>query len=428
MIKKSKICDISLVLILCYIAMPFYFAFVTGVWKMIYYLFAVIPLLYFLWIGVKREKGIAVFLMQLFFYVLCVFLVIIVSASFSLDYIIYLFRNFLSGFALVGVFFIWERFYQKQKVAKKFPEIFVQAAILYVIGTIFFIVFPPLKEFWLSMIANFQSEEINDATNLSEYFTRIGFAGFSGFGCALWISVCSIYLSFLYLNNEISVKRAKFYSIFLLLGSFFYGRIGFVTTILCLGLLSLFCLFKGDSKLIRFYLFVVIAFITLGFVLYFSVPDLQNFIEWLIEPILNKINGKGMSSASTDGLLRMYKNFSPTKSELLHGSGFWFDKNDGYYGHTDVGWMRNILYGGVFYAMILYATFFVFLFVFNRIMKQANIKGRQLLIFQIFVMFVVFEMKGDVTFVYITKFLPLYLFVAFEFIKNKRRKICPQLA
>ena len=37
---------------------------------------------------------------------------------------------------------------------------------------------------------------------------------------------------------------------------------------------------------------------------------------------------------------------------LFLGDGYWIDSKGGYYGHTDVGFMRNIYYGGVFFTAI----------------------------------------------------------------------------
>ncbi|MDC5608060.1 hypothetical protein OIN69_17215, partial [Acinetobacter baumannii] len=50
--------------------------------------------------------------------------------------------------------------------------------------------------------------------------------------------------------------------------------------------------------------------------------------------------------------------YFPSEFTLLWGDGKYEAPNGAYYGNTDVGYMRNILFGGVGFLLLLLANFF----------------------------------------------------------------------
>lgn len=186
-------------------------------------------------------------------------------------------------------------------------------------------------------------------------------------------------------------------------------------------MLSLYLLAHKRAGILRFYIFIVAFFILLGFIIYFSVPDIQPFIDWLLEPVFNFIENGKLESASTNQLGKMYENFAPSDKTLAIGDGYWLGINGtGYYGKTDVGFMRNILFGGVFYCILLYSLIAFFLFFLYQKLKQK--KGSKFIILVMSVQFLLFELKGDITFLFLKTYLPFYLYLFYETRKSRITK------
>ncbi|MEE0887573.1 MAG: hypothetical protein UIB61_11770 [Treponema sp.] len=333
--------------------------------------------------------------------------------SFSLDfqYFTYFMRLLVGIFATISVFCIWKYSIEHDFIREDFLIIFVKSVAFYILGTTAFIFIPSLKFFWKSMIVDFGEQ---DFSGVLEYITRFGFAGFSGFGCAFLVTCATVITCYLFLNEKINLKQCKIYSLIFIIGSFYYGRIGFVIAVFTFGLFSLYLLIHKKAHLFLFYIFILVFFILFGFALYFAIPNVQPFIDWLLEPIFSYFENGKIESASTNSLGRMYENFSPSDETLLFGDGYWLGLHgSGYYGKTDVGFMRNILYGGVFYSLLLYSLIVVFLFFLYLKLKQEKKKGTGFLIFVMFIQFLLFELKGDITFLFLKVYLPFYLYLVY---------------
>src|SRR5690606_31294028 len=117
---------------------------------------------------------------------------------------------------------------------------------------------------------------------------------------------------------------------------------------------------------------VIVMLLLVPFLLWclsFIFPDLlSRFIDsvlpYALEMIYNFLQSGKLSTVSTDKLSKMY--FSVPYDTLLFGDGHWNDPDGvGYYMQTDAGYMRHVLYFGLFPSMILYA---LYVFLFSRIM------------------------------------------------------------
>lgn len=407
MIKKSSLYTFLLVILLTYVNQPFYFAGITALHKLAYYGLSLLPFALAVCHGLKKDNNTSFFTFYFFFYFIVAFLITLITLSFDFQYIIYLVRLLVGISATLSVYFIYKYWAKYKKITITFEKIYLKSVTFYIWGTIFFIAIPPLKEFWSSILADLGKTDFSDFV---EYVTRFGFAGFSGFGCTFMVCTACTYLSYLYLNKEISTFKCKLYSILFIIGSFFYGRVGLVVTIITLGLTSLYCLFHKKPGLFKFYIFLVFLLIGIIVFVYLTIPDTQAFIEWCFEPIFNFMDKGKLESASTNGLKSFYKNFHPSDETLLHGDGYWLDlSGNGYYGHTDVGFMRNIYYGGVFYSVILYMLGLFFLFVLYQSMKLNQKKAAGFICFLMFIQLVIFEVKGDILFLFLKAYLPLLL-------------------
>ena len=81
----------------------------------------------------------------------------------------------------------------------------------------------------------------------------------------------------------------------------------------------------------------------------------------------------------------------------------------GYYGHTDVGFMRNIYYGGIFYTLIQYTLVISVILYVGLWIKNNQKKGVFFIPLLMFLDFLLFELKGDIVFLWLKQFLPFYL-------------------
>jgi hypothetical protein len=407
-IKKSNVYVAMLVILLTYVNNPFYFVGVTSLHKLAYYALALIPVILSLIKGIITSKNINYFFRYFIFYFFYVFFVSLITFSFDFKYIIYFGRLLIGIFGVISIYFINVRINNKHAYKIKFENIYVKSTAFYIWGTTIFIIFPPIKNLWSSLLADLGK---TDFSNVVEYITRFGFCGFSGFSCAFMVCAACIYLIYLYLNKGITENKFRYYSLLFIIGSFFYGRIGMVVSVVLLELTALYSCFHKKSKLLFFYNFLLFLIISIFYIIYCSFQNSNIFIKWLFEPVFNFFEHGKLESASTDGLKKFYESFHPTNKTLFIGDGFWID-GDAYYGHTDVGFMRNIYYGGIFYTFFLYLIPLSLSFFIYWQMKKMDKKGSGFLCMLLLILFVLFELKGDITFVFIKAFLPmLYLLV-----------------
>lgn len=416
---SKKVWASLLIVLLTYINGPFFFIVITPLHRAFYYAVSVFPLFYAVYRGFRCDINIRNFsLFSLFFFCTIIF-VQMVTGAYDFQYLIAFIRSLLNILGTISVFAIYQYLKARNKIAIGFREITLKSVVFYIMGSIVFLCVPPLKVFWNSIIVKFGSE---DFTNFLEYITRFGFAGFSGFSFTYWITACTVVFCYMYLNSEIKESQSRVYIIFLMIGSFFYGRTGFVVTVLFFVLLTLYTLFHKKRKLFNFFIFIILFFIGIGFILYFAVPDIQPFIDWLLEPIFNYLDGGKVESASTNGLKNFYKNFHPTDKTLFFGDGYWLEQDGRYYGHTDVGFMRNIFYGGIFFTATQYFLVFIIILSVSLWMKNNNKKGVLFIPFLMLIDFILFELKGDIVFLWLKQFLPFYL--SLSFVVKEKEYVC----
>ncbi|MEE6032174.1 hypothetical protein [Avibacterium paragallinarum] len=134
--------------------------------------------------------------------------------------------------------------------------------------------------------------------------------------------------------------------------------------ILCIGLISgrTFLLLSIVSIAIYFkwkYLPALGLFglLCLGLALYYPKNP---YVAHALEPLINLINHQGLSSSSTDTLMKRHL-FIPELKQILWGDGRYIMPNGKYYGLTDSGFLRQLLYGGIGYLSVcfLFTAYFV---------------------------------------------------------------------
>lgn len=135
---------------------------------------------------------------------------------------------------------------------------------------------------------------------------------------------------------------------------------------LCIGLISgrTFLLLSVVSIVVYFkwrYVPSLVAFVALVLGLAYFLPQ-NPYVAHALEPVINLLHGAGFVSSSTDTLVKNHL-FMPTLKQFITGDGMYMTGQlevGRYYGHTDSGFLRQILYGGVSYALVCFGVTFYF--------------------------------------------------------------------
>ena len=180
------------------------------------------------------------------------------------------------------------------------------------------------------------------------------------------------------------------------------GRTGFIGILLSI-LLLFYNLLSGGSlmKYRKFISRILITLIIILNLIYASLsPDIRDLITekvlpWAFELFINSQEGNGAETQSTNQLKDMY--FDISNSTFLMGDGYYRDPNDSaaYYMGTDAGYMRQILFYGIFGSLILYSFYF---FIFkNMLLKSLKMydNSTAVMIFLIAFYFFFAHIKGD---------------------------------
>ncbi|EPH6686837.1 hypothetical protein ACSYPI_004774, partial [Escherichia coli] len=99
--------------------------------------------------------------------------------------------------------------------------------------------------------------------------------------------------------------------------------------------------------------------------------DLVNsiFTKYTFEFISNYSQTGKIETESSNILKDMY--FPISSHTFFWGDGYWLDPNgNGYYMHTDAGYMRSILYGGFINILLLSLVYFVGFIGISRFSKE----------------------------------------------------------
>lgn len=268
----------------------------------------------------------------------------------------------------------------KGNIFETYLQYYIISNILYVLSTLILVSFPSVKSVWFDIIQQSTLDHIGRESIYSNRFSIDGFAGYrSTMKCTLGIVFC------LYLITSKFSDIVK-YEIFIalqLVGNFFYGRTGLVLSFIAIISYTIryryinlrTVLAIGAIILGGFWLYNIFMNINEGF---------ESTVQWATTPIIELLNDGETSSHSYNRLHEMY--WIPDNSTLLHGDGYYTSALGNYYMSTDIGFMRQLLFGGlsvcfITYASILYAIFKIF-------------KGRFFSLMFI-IIFTGFEFKGE---------------------------------
>lgn len=263
----------------------------------------------------------------------------------------------------------------------------------------FIIFFCFLSPAFYEIIRHFQYEQIASVADsyLNSGIARgLALAGDQFFGLSAAYGLIFIFIGrySTYYNNY------KIYLLFLLLivANFFVGRTGFI------GIIFAFFILVGAkvkySKLLRIIQNVFICCL-IAYIAYLTLVPAEtkdaienNVLPFAFELFYNMDKGHGFSSASSDHLLQMLS--IPIESiTYFIGTGRFTNADGSYYMHTDSGYMRQLLFGGLGYVIVS-ILLFISLF-FNSVSIQKKFRTNwnfRLFTGGVIVYFLLLQIKG----------------------------------
>lgn len=267
-----------------------------------------------------------------------------------IKYVISILAILFAGFFVVNVL-------KKLKLKLNFrsiSELIINVILIQSIIAFLMFLIPELRDFLLGI----QRLSPNDIEKMSDFFEFriIGFgimffgAGvISGFGLILISALIRLYSMN---SKQVMILSIKFLIILVI------GMMMARTTLIG-GLLGLMLIFTPKDLKVTISMFrkrmffvsvIVIVPSILMIVLYFLVPQVSQILEpvfnFAFEIFINYFESGKLESASTNQLKDLYV-FPESISTWIIGDGFWSNPyGNGYYMHTDVGYLRLIYYFG----------------------------------------------------------------------------------
>lgn len=264
----------------------------------------------------------------------------------------------------------------------------------YVIVSMLMLVVRPLRYFWQSIIRETE-RNINLVNNYDPYVTRWGWSGFSGFARTMQMTIAVAFILYLILKQiQKGEKISLSYLVtlvFLLIGNAFYGRVGLLTSIGIIGLVVLYLILSKGKVILGVGILGSLATVFAGMTIFKEFnPAIEKWYNWAMDPILGLLQTGTFGTKSSDILFDMY--FIPDLRTFFVGDGYYTDPMSGeYYMSTDVGYIRPLLFYGIFFLIAGYLIPVILSYTLVRT-DRMNISLTLLLLTVMFI----FEIKGEV--------------------------------
>ena len=193
----------------------------------------------------------------------------------------------------------------------------------------------------------------------------------------------------------------------LLVGCFFYARTGVITTmILFVGYITIM-IRENDVKLLA--IPVVIFLFVMGMYLLVNRNEIvARWYDWGFAQIIMYQKTGSFQTESTADLMDMYTRW-PQGLGWLAGDGRYIGDRGGYYQNVDPGWLRSLFNYGLFFSFIQYTALAVLIHDFVLRLRLLIEPERKMIKALLWMLFLVFETKGEVWYMMFSVLLPLCL-------------------
>ncbi|MFV4844885.1 hypothetical protein ACNJKD_00120 [Edwardsiella tarda] len=222
----------------------------------------------------------------------------------------------------------------------------------------------------------------------------LALTGSPGWGISIGYAISFLLFTKAFLLNQKIKLSSIVIAITLVVGALFTGRSAFVGVFFS----GIYYLLSGEAflKKIKTVAMLLTLPVFIFLLLYIMFPSFSSLLIDKVFPFVfefyYKYKSTGeISTKSTDILYNMW-NINVGVSDIIYGTG-WFTnpQTNEYYFGTDVGYLRNLLYGGLFWMVALVIYQFLLFGDFKRLNKDRNIK---LFIFIFIFMLMLLEVKA----------------------------------
>ena len=345
-------------------------------------------------IGSNKKSKIYIIVLLFVIWFIYVSIIPIISGSGDYSYISYCITFYSWTLYLLAIIVRIKKKCPYEDTFTSFMLLYIKCMELYVISTIIILIMPFLREILFKTIYNNEKQFL--LINRDKYYTRIGWAGYSGYSTSI---KCTVAISFViyFIIKSISqnrkIRKGEYFRLALLLiGNMFYARTGMLVSIICIIITLFYIAFiLGKFKFFLKYFIMVLIMGGIGIHVLRTYSENSEAINWMLEIFLNYVKGNGIESTSTKIIFNsMLFRIRPTT--LLLGDGFYTSPTGGYYMGTDLGFMRLVLYFGIPGMLLIYFVYFFTLKSIKKVVMQRTIGIIQILLF---VIFLGFEFKGE---------------------------------
>ena len=231
---------------------------------------------------------------------------------------------------LLALLILFEKKHKDEANIYLFSKYVIIATNMYILTTIFFVIFPGLKEAWNKIIYDPSYHIILENAN---YMTRYGIDGYSGFQIAFKVIFAVIINGFLIIEENLKIKKENVMLyisyIMLLVGSTLYGRIGATVSAISAIILA-FIFIKKDKKNLLYIGSFIIVIATILTILYICNGTMKIWMDWAFAPIINFIKTGKLYTGSSDIVFdRMI--FMPNIRTFFFGDGYYTAPYSNYY-------------------------------------------------------------------------------------------------
>ena len=364
----------------------------TYLQQLVYYfmpIVCVVYLLFFKHIGRCVNKYIVLSVFFLFLSFLWGMVTMALNGSDDISYFLKLMSVF-RNVAFAILFGLLIRKYYTSDILVKFSELYIVSILICVLSTIFFIINYDMRFIIQNHLVS--SSTTSDLIAIENYVTRFCFKGFTGFSDTI---ICSFGMVFSYFLIKKNCFLGYLGVIFSFLGVLFYGRIGLILFFLYI---IYFLIVEGRIKYLLY--MIILCCVIVLFMNSIENPLLIKWLDWLLSPLESFINGLHVGQLNFGGsadklIYQMY--FPIDDRTLLFGDGRYTNLDNSYYMHTDAGFMRILLYGGIPMMLLVYSSFLCMCISAykNLSMSSKCRKSTKWIVFPIIIAFFISEYKGD---------------------------------
>lgn len=344
---------------------------------------------------ISKHKSVIILYFFMLFMLFISIVIPVVHATLDLSYT----KNFISQLVqFVLVVFVFSFIFNEYREIRFTPTEFAERLIVWI-----FVIQSIVQ------ILAFLSPQVASVVHIfytEKAFQRLyeGYGGIRGLaltGSPGWGLSVGYGFAFLFYVKAYVVRRkinflTVFFGLLLVAGTIFAGRSGFIGAILGIFLY----LTSSDNFVIKIrnLFYGLFLFFSVVFLIYISFPGFVSLLQERVFPFVFEFIYKYESTGkfqtnSTNILMRMW-DIEISDMKFLIGTGWFTDPDTGsYYMHTDVGYIRNILFGGVVWVVFLF-FYQAKLIGLNYLNYKSVPKNTKRLIFFVFIYLAIMEAKA----------------------------------